>query len=110
MTRLYLYVFRYLTVFLMCGASTAFAQSTVSGKVTSSEDDSALPGVTILEKGTANGTITDTDGNFTMNVNANATLVFSFVGYTAQEITVGAQTTLNIKLVTDIKALTEVVV
>jgi len=110
MSRLYLYVCRYLAVLLVCGVSTAFAQSTVSGKVTSSEDGSALPGVTVLEKGTSNGTISDTDGNFTINVSANATLVFSFVGYSSQEIAVGAQTTLDIKLVTDTKALSEVVV
>src|SRR5882762_4981709 len=101
MTRLYLYACRYLTVLLLCCATTAFAQSTVSGKVTSSEDGSALPGVTILEKGTSNGTVSDNDGNFTMTVGANTTLVFSFVGYTTQEIAVGAQTTLNIKLETD---------
>jgi len=94
----------------VCCASTAFSQSTVSGKVTSAEDGSPLPGVTILEKGTSNGTISDSEGNFTINVGPNTTLVISFVGYTTQEVAVGSQTSLDIKLSTDIKALSEVVV
>ena len=84
MTKLYLYVCRYLAVLLLCGATTAFAQSTVSGKVTSSDDGSALPGVNILEKGTSNGTVSDSDGNFTISVGANATLILSFVGFTSR--------------------------
>lgn len=110
MTKLYLYVCRYLTVLLLCGATTAFAQSTVTGKVTSSDDGSALPGVNILEKGTSNGTVSDSDGNFTITVGANATLILSFVGFTSQEVAVGSQTSLDIKLVSDVKALSEVVV
>ncbi len=110
MTKLYLYVCRYLTVLLLCGATTAFAQSTVSGKVTSSDDGSALPGVNILEKGTSNGTVSDSDGNFTISVGANATLILSFVGFTSQEVAVGSQTSLDVKLISDVKALSEVVV
>jgi len=110
MTKLYLYVCRYLTVLLLCGATTAFAQSTVTGKVTSSEDGAALPGVNILEKGTSNGTVTDTDGNFTISVGANATLILSFVGFTSQEVAVGSQTSLDIKMASDVKALSEVIV
>lgn len=110
MIKLYLYVCRYLTVLLLCAATTAFAQQTVKGKVTSADDGSAIPGVNVLEKGTANGTVTDGDGNFTFSVGANATLVFSFVGFKAQEISVGDQTTVNVNLVSDITALSEVVV
>jgi iron complex outermembrane receptor protein len=95
---------------MMFGAASAFAQQSVSGKVTSSDDGSAIPGVNILEKGTSNGTVTDADGNFTISVGANATLVFSFVGYTPQEAAVGAQTTLNVTLQSDVTALSEVVV
>lgn len=97
-------------IFLIGCATTSFAQSTVSGKVASTEDGLPLPGVTILEKGTSNGTISDSEGNFSINVGTNATLVFSFVGYTSQEIAVGGQTSLDVKLSTDAKALTEVVV
>src|SRR5271167_2532987 len=110
MTKLYLYVCRYLTVVLMGVASMAYSQSTVSGKVTSAEDGAGLPGVNVLEKGTANGTVSDSEGKFTINVGANATLVFSFIGYAAQEVPVGSQTSLDIKLATDVKALSEVVV
>jgi len=110
MIKFYLYVCRYLTVLLLCGATTAFAQQAVTGKVSSSDDGSALPGVSILEKGTTNGTISDTDGNFAINVKSGATLVFSFVGYAAQEVVVGSQSSVDVKLQTDVKALSEVVV
>jgi len=89
----------------------ALAQGrTVSGKVTSGDDGSAVPGVNILEKGTSNGTVTDADGNFRISVGNNATLVFSFVGYTTQEVAVGAQTTVNVAMQSDVQALQEVVV
>jgi TonB-linked SusC/RagA family outer membrane protein len=110
MTKLYLFVRRYLAVMMVFGAASAFAQQSVSGKVTSSDDGSGIPGVNILEKGTANGTVTDSDGNYTISVGSNATLVFSFVGYSAQEVTVGAQTTVNVTLQSDVTALSEVVV
>jgi iron complex outermembrane receptor protein len=90
---------------------SAYAQRiTVSGRVTSSDDGSALPGVNILEKGTNNGTITDANGNYSISVAENATLVVSFVGYATQEIAVGAQSVINISLNADITALEEVVV
>lgn len=111
MTKLYLFVRRYLTVVLMCSALLGFAQErSVSGKVTSSDEGSGIPGVNILEKGTSKGTVTDADGNFTISVGANATLLFSFVGYTSQEVPVGTQTNLDVKLQSDITALSEVVV
>lgn len=110
MTKLYLFVRRYLAVMMMFGAVSAFAQQSVSGKVTSSDDGSAIPGVNILEKGTSNGTVTDADGNFSISVGANATLVFSFVGYATQEVSVGTQSNLNVTLQSDVTALSEVVV
>ncbi|MFZ6013702.1 MAG: SusC/RagA family TonB-linked outer membrane protein [Bacteroidota bacterium] len=89
----------------------AWSQSrTVTGKVTSSDDGSGLPGVNVVEKSTNNGTVTDADGNFSINVADNATLVFTFVGYASQEIAVGAQTSINVTLQTDVTALSEVVV
>ncbi len=110
MTKLYLLIRRSLTVFLMFGAMMSFAQGQVTGKVTSSEDGSIVPGVNVLEKGTSNGTSSDADGNFTMKVGANATLIFTFVGYTSQEVVVGTQTTINVALVSDVTSLSEVVV
>ncbi len=111
MIKFYLSYSKYLTVLLMCGALSGFAQQkTVSGKVTSSDDGLAMPGVNILEKGTTNGTVTDSNGEFKIEVSANSTLTFSFVGYATQEVVVGSQTTINTILAADAKSLAEVVV
>lgn len=110
MTKFYLLMRRYLTVALVLGVSVAFAQQTVKGRVTSADDGSGIPGVNILEKGTSNGTVTDGDGNYTISVGSNATLVFSFVGYASQEVAVGSQTDVSVALQSDITALSEVVV
>lgn len=82
----------------------------VSGKVTDNSDGSGIPGVNVLEKGTTNGAITDIDGNYKMAIGDGTTLVFSFVGYETQEVTVGNRTVLDIGLGTDITQLAEVVV
>jgi TonB-linked SusC/RagA family outer membrane protein len=75
------------------------------------EDGNPLPGSSILEKGTTNGTESDFDGNFSLDVtNANATLVVSFIGYFSQEIAVAGQEKLTIALVEDAANLDEVVV
>ena len=110
MIKLYLYARRYLSVLLVCCSLGAFAQQTVTGKVTSSDDGSPIPGVNILEKGTTNGTVTDGDGKFSISVGSNATLLLSFVGYVTQEVSVGSQTSVNVVLVSDITALSEVLV
>lgn len=86
------------------------AQQNVSGKVLASDDGSPIPGVNVIEKGTSNGTVTDVEGNFTISVASGSTLVFSFVGYVSQEVVVGAQTTIDITLQSDVKSLAEVVV
>ncbi len=75
------------------------------------ENSQGLPGVSILLKGTQQGTISDAAGSFTLNVpDDKAVLVFSFVGYLSQEVVVGSRTSLDISLQTDEKALEEVVV
>lgn len=95
---------------LVMQTHTVYAQNrTVTGSVTS-DDGTTLPGVSVLEKGTTNGTVTDTNGSFTLNVNADATLVFSFIGMVPQEIPVGNQTAVDVTLQTDITTLDEVVV
>jgi iron complex outermembrane receptor protein len=78
--------------------------------VTSGEDGSALPGVSILEKGTTNGTVTGVDGTYSISTSENAILVFSFVGFVTQEVSVGAQTSVNVSLASDVTALSEVVI
>lgn len=93
---------------VMLSSSLMLAQ-TVTGTVTS--DDGSLPGVSILIKGTTNGTETDFDGNYTIdNVSSDAVLVFSFVGYTTKEVPVNGQSTINVKLEEDAQALDEVVI
>ncbi|MCG8307743.1 MAG: SusC/RagA family TonB-linked outer membrane protein [Cytophagales bacterium] len=84
---------------------------TITGKVTSSEDDQGLPGVNVIVKGTSHGTVTDVDGNYSLEVQGEASvLVFSSVGYVQEEITVALQKVINISMVPDIKALEEIVV
>jgi len=82
----------------------------VTGKVKDAADGSALAGVTVMEKGTTNGTMTDMQGAFSINVPPTATLVFSYVGYLSQEVPVNNQTTINISLGVNVTALQDVVV
>ena len=84
-------------------------QQSVEGTITD-ETGEPLPGATVQEKGTNRGTITDIDGNFSLNVTQGATLTISFVGYETQEIEVGNQSTLSIVLQLDSEQLEEVVV
>ncbi|MDI9882139.1 SusC/RagA family TonB-linked outer membrane protein [Flectobacillus longus] len=90
----------------------AYAQDkTVTGKVTDSGDGSGLPGVSVSVKGTNKGTQTDATGSFKLNnVSDNAVLVFSFVGYAKQEVSVGGRSQVNVSLASETKALEEVVV
>ncbi|WP_276371774.1 TonB-dependent receptor [Chryseolinea sp. H1M3-3] len=84
---------------------------TVTGTVTASEDESGLPGVNVIVKGTNRGTTTDTNGKYTILVpENNATLVFSFIGYTTQEIAVASQSVIDVVLGADVRQLNEVVV
>ena len=82
----------------------------ITGTVTDENGD-PLPGASILEKGTTNGTTSDVNGNFSMSVaGPNSVLVLSFIGYTTQEIPVGNKTTINVRLEPDMRTLNEVVV
>ncbi|WP_194775342.1 SusC/RagA family TonB-linked outer membrane protein [Pararhodonellum marinum] len=87
------------------------AQSVIQGIVTSTGDNATLPGVNVLIKGTSIGTVTDMDGRYSIEVpDGNAVLVFSFIGFANQEVTVGNRTTINVGLEPDLAALEEVVV
>ena len=87
------------------------ADRQITGVVTSSEDKTPLPGVTIIVKGNnTNGTSTDAEGKFKLTVPENATLILSYIGYVSQEIEIGAQSSLAIELAPDQKQLEEVVV
>jgi len=82
----------------------------ISGKVVSSEEGSALPGVSVTVKGTTRGVTTDANGFYKISVPNNAKLAFSFVGFNAQDVTVGAKTELNIVLKSAATDLDEVVI
>ncbi len=86
-------------------------QRTVTGKVTAVDDGSALPGVNVVVKGTANGTVTDVNGNYTLAFSeSNAILVFSFVGMETKEVAAGSSATIDVQLAMDVTQLNEVVV
>jgi hypothetical protein len=79
------------SLFLLFGVFVATAQSqkTITGTVFSSEDNTPLPGASVVERGTNNGTSTDFDGNFSLTVKEDATtLVISYVGYNTQEVAI----------------------
>ncbi|HEX8330170.1 MAG TPA: SusC/RagA family TonB-linked outer membrane protein [Hymenobacter sp.] len=83
----------------------------ISGRVTDQQTGDGLPGVTVLVKGTTNGTSTNSDGGFTLNVpEAGGTLVFSSIGMTTQERPIGAESQFTVALAQDVKQLSEVVV
>ena len=95
-------------LFIMLSGSIIYAQ-TVSGTVTG--DGGPLPGVNVIIKGTSNGTATDFDGNYTIdNVGDDAILVFSFMGFVNQEVTVSDRSIINVDLQADSQALDEVVI
>lgn len=102
----------YLLVFLllqMVVMGSALAQSiTVNGRVTS--PDGGLPGANVLEKGTTNAAITNSSGQYSIKVSGNAVLVFSYVGFLSESISVGGRSTLDVELQDDVRALSELVV
>jgi len=96
---------------LFLSFSFSYSQKTVTGTVVSSDDGMGIPGVNVVEKGTANGTSTDFDGNYAIEVsNDSAVLVYSYLGFITQEITVGNKTAVEVTLEEDVSALDEVVV
>ncbi len=94
----------------MFGLSVLAQDVQITGKVTSADDGAGLPGVSVVIKGTTMGTSTNIDGEFTMTVSPEATLVFSTIGMKAQEIPVGNQTAINVAMEMDVTGLEEVVV
>ncbi|GAB2847751.1 SusC/RagA family TonB-linked outer membrane protein [Hymenobacter ruber] len=102
---------RLLLLFAAClYSASAWAQSrAISGRVVGT-DGGGIPGVTVLEQGTTNGISTGANGDFSLTVQPNATLVISSVGYKAQTVAVGSQTTLNVTLATSTTELTEAIV
>ena len=97
-------------LFLLMWTTVLFAQEiTVTGKVTSASDGSPIPGVSVVEKGTTNGTITNVDGNYSLTLQEGATMVFSFIGMRTVEV-VADQLTINVRMEEEVTGLDEVVV
>ena len=100
---------KFVTFMLALLATTAlFAQNKVTGNVSDAQGPAI--GVSVVEKGTNNGVITDIDGNYAITVKPGATLVFSSIGYATQEIAVGSQKVIDVVLSEDTEFLDEVVV
>ncbi len=100
----------YTALVLLLAVGVSMAQdNAVTGKVTDGTGG-GLPGVTVTVKGTTRGTNTDMEGNYTVAATPTATLVFSYIGFSTQEIPVGNQSTINVKMSDDVKALEEIVV
>ncbi|MEX0722541.1 MAG: TonB-dependent receptor [Gracilimonas sp.] len=100
-----------LFLFMFGLTAVSYAQVTVNGTVTSVSDGEPLPGVTVLEKGTSNGTSTNADGNYEIAVESTeAVLVFSSISFQTQEVVVGNRETINIQLAEDVQLLQDVVV
>ncbi len=98
---------------LLMGFDSALAQQTITGKV-ADNDGNVLPGANVLVKGTTIGTVTDADGNYTLNVPLNVAgsgvLAFSFIGYISREEAIGSRSVIDVRLSPDIHTLSEVVV
>lgn len=105
---------KYLLLFfvLAFGVSVWAQERTVSGRVTSAEDGSALPGVNVVVKGTTNGTVTDADGNYSLSgvPASGGSLVFSFIGLQTSEVVIGERSVVDVALSLDVQQLSEVVV
>ncbi|BAX81603.1 SusC/RagA family TonB-linked outer membrane protein [Labilibaculum antarcticum] len=100
-----------LMVLLTGFSSYLFAQQTISGNVVDKVDNSPLIGVSVYEKGTTNGTVTDFDGNYTLSVaGEESIMVFSFIGYVPVEKPVGSLTTFDVLMESDTESLDEVIV
>ena len=98
--------------FVLIGFSTLAQSQIIKGNVTAEGSSDGLPGVTILVKGSSNGTVTDIEGNYTLDISnlTDPILVFSFVGYIQQEVNVSSRSVVNVSLEEDVQALDEVVV
>ncbi|MFY7918640.1 MAG: SusC/RagA family TonB-linked outer membrane protein, partial [Chryseotalea sp.] len=101
-----------LSSFLLLSFFGVYAQERiVTGRVTSTEDGTPLPGVNVVVKGTTNGTVTDADGNYRISVpNSTSALVYSFIGLKTSEVVVGERNVVDVSLALDVTQLSEVVV
>ncbi|MGV8096686.1 MAG: SusC/RagA family TonB-linked outer membrane protein [Mangrovibacterium sp.] len=118
----YLFAFIFSAMIFLFSANTVFAgafslvskaeqqTSRVTGTVTSATDGMPLPGLSVSVKGTTIGTVTNTDGKYMLDVPSNATLIFSFVGFSTREIEVQGRNVIDVVMEESVKALEEVIV
>lgn len=98
-------------VLVLVNTETWAQERTISGKVTSNEDGSPLPGVNVVLKGTTTGSVTDVDGVYRLSVPSDGgTLVFTFIGLKSIEVAIGERTTLDVQMESDVTQLSEVIV
>ncbi len=111
MEKLYSKAKRVMLLFLwMAGSYTALAQDRVVTGTVRDESGSAMPGVNVIVSGTSTGTVTDVSGKFSISVGSGARLLFSFIGYTSQEVEVGTNTVIDVSMKVDVTELSEIVV
>lgn len=100
--------------FILLTINSAFAQQTekveITGVITDETTGKTLPGATVLEKNTTNGTSSDINGKYKIEVNKGATIVFSFIGMNSEEKVVGNQTVINVNMIPSLESLQEVVI
>ncbi len=96
--------------FMFIGIIGAQGQSNVSGVVTDSEGGDPLPGVNVVVQGTTSGTVTDIDGKYSLAASSTDILVFSYIGYSAQEVAINNRAVVDTQLIVDVQSLQEVVV
>jgi TonB-linked SusC/RagA family outer membrane protein len=101
-----------LTAVFMLATTELWAQErTISGRVTSAQDGSAIPGVSVVLKGTTAGTVTDANGDYQLNVPQNGgVLMFTFIGLQTQEVEIGSRSSVDVQMTEDVAQLGEVVV
>ncbi|HEY9046808.1 MAG TPA: SusC/RagA family TonB-linked outer membrane protein [Ohtaekwangia sp.] len=101
----------FLLILLWISLGAQGQDRTISGRVTSAEDGSGLPGVNVVLKGTTNGAVTDGEGYFKLGVpGQGGTLVFTFIGLQTQEIEVGAKSTIDVRMSQDVTQLSEIII
>jgi len=104
-------IYIFVTLILVASGMLSAQERTITGKVTSADDGSDLPGVNVLIMGTTSGTTTDSHGNYSIKAPRNGgVLVFSFIGFATQEVAIGTSNILNVALQMDVAQLSEVVV
>ena len=99
------------TILVLLSHLTYALDQTITGQVTSLDDGTALPGVNVILKGTTIGTITNSQGKYTITIpDTKGILIFSFIGYISEEIKIGTRKVIDIQLSVQVNQLSEIVV